>query len=99
MNWKQFLKLDWKKIVVFVILIFIAMFSIGIPFWSYPMCEPGGSCPLIFNFLPSDKIISSNIYLNNGFRIDWIILFFILLLLYLFSCLIVRIYDKVKKKK
>lgn len=98
MKWKEFLKPDWRKIVIFLILIFIVIFLIGIPYWAYPMCEPGGKCPLLFHFTPPNKIISSNIHLLNGFRIDWLTFIVELLIIYILSCLIVWIYGKKFKK-
>jgi hypothetical protein len=98
MSLKEFLKPDWKKILIFFVLIFVTIFLIGIPYWAYPMCESGSKCPLLFHFTPPDKILSSNIHLSNGFRIDFIVLFIELLIIYLISSIIIWIYDKVKKK-
>jgi len=97
MKWKQFLKPDWRKIVIFVILF------ISIPFiFSYfvyvslsEICkEPG---------LPPQPNIPNYCHFSI---LDFMLLFIaklenvILLIIafYLTSCLVVWVYDKVKKK-
>jgi hypothetical protein len=106
MSWKQFLKPDWRKIIITIIILFLTIFYNtrteilpqpktryyqGFPFewWIY---EAGGTVIgyLIFN-IPVELLYSGRIILT-GFIAD--IIFW-----YLLSCLIVWIYDKVKKKK
>jgi Sec-independent protein secretion pathway component TatC len=90
MNLKQFLKPDWRKIAVFVILSIILFIT---P-WPEPGCcdfpyYQGFLLPVYFQggFAGFPKT-----FIPTNFVIDVIIW-------YLLSCLIVWIYDKVKKKK
>lgn len=94
MNWKEFLKPDWRKIVIFVIL-FVMLIIIAnlyppklIPSWLENL-------NIIFYF--PDFFIFEILKLS----ISTVIFLFILDLIYwyLLSCLIVWVYDKVKKKK
>jgi len=81
MSWKQFLKPDWRKIVIFVIGVLIALyFSFNI-FYLLPPCPLNVECGPIPEY---DMIYDFMI----PFAIIW----------YLLSCLIVRIYDKIKKR-
>ena len=85
MNWKQFLKPDWRKISIFV-----ALFAISLLYqYEGPcleICFPTRGLPFPIFWLP-DSIWE--------FALRLIIdLFF----WYFISCLIAWIYDKVKKK-
>jgi len=81
MNWKQFLKPDWRKIVLTILLMILpTIFIKGITSILHS-CPVGTiNCPPLF---------------------DWesfVVMFTIsLIITYLLSCLIVWIYDKVKK--
>jgi hypothetical protein len=88
MDWKQFLKPDWKKILLTVILFLIstryvsflgldAPYYIGFPINVYYMA----GWPM-----------STKGFFYLGIVID-------LIFYYLISCLIVWIYDKVRKKR
>jgi hypothetical protein len=82
MNIKQFLKPNWKKIVIFVtISIIFSLIDYGI---SGELIIPIIGLPLPF-------------YIN--YNITYPFLIIDLIVWYFISCLIVWIYDKVKKKK
>jgi hypothetical protein len=86
MNWKEFLKPDWRKIVLTVILMFIPL-----PMYVDTFCScysPPCQCPKKIMFYP--LLLSLGIGLLT-LPID-------LVISYLLSCLIVWIYDKRKKK-
>ncbi len=98
MKWKQFLKPDWRKIVIFVVLsvIFLYLFNNAVtigelyyPVKGFPVpyyySRSGGmlSSGVLVDYIPSFNLL--NFILNITF---W----------YLISCLIVWVYDKVKKK-
>ncbi|MDI6826077.1 MAG: hypothetical protein QMD36_02685 [Candidatus Aenigmarchaeota archaeon] len=106
MNWKEFLKPDWRKILVFVISIIMGIvvthpliypeYSYSFPFLPLPFetveiravpCPPGAHerIPGVIPDCMESVIILQNILLN-------------LVSYYLISCLIVWIYDKVRKK-
>ena len=83
---KQFLKPDWRKIAVFVILFIIPFFIeplwTGFPLGFIPiLCIELGSCVLDYSII------------NYPFLMTDLIIW------YLLSCLIVWIYDKFRKKK
>jgi len=100
MNWKGILKPDWRKIVIFVIL-FILLFFISIFPSSITLPTPVG---VKGGFATVWKSLYSEIFFGYGtiiYRINYmkfpiIINFFVS---YLLSCLIVWIYDKIRKKK
>jgi len=73
---KQFLKSDWRKIVIFIPLSIVFAWEVGIPLRSTIPVGEISNVPLL------DPI---NLVINLIF---W----------YLFSCLIIWIYDKLKKK-
>lgn len=98
MNWKQFLKPDWKKIVVFIL--FFSLISYISPFlhdYIFPCVYVGpDSCMGEFYGLP----LIFGVRLLAVFRLDNIIFLITdLIFWYLLSCLIVWIYDKFIKKK
>ena len=95
MNWKQFLKPDRKKIIVFFVFVFIILLYLlfgpifpivgdvllSIPLFSL-MCPVFGSSNSIFCLI-------QNILVIIIIPLYW----------YLLSCLIVWLYDKVRKKE
>jgi len=102
MNWKQFLKPDWRKIVLTIILFvwfFFGLFVVGGEgdinpvFGIIGLIGMFASLPfvLIMFYLPIEDILG---------EWGWQILYFVLIGIYgyLLSCLIVWIYKKVKKK-
>ena len=102
MNVKKFLKPNWKKIVLSIIIPIQATLIGGLianfPSYSEVGYNIGSNYFLIF-MLP--------VLLSRVFSIPWepiiswqvlIIIFSLLLYWYILSCLIVWIYDKVKKK-
>ena len=96
MNWKEFLKPDWKKIVIFVILFILFSFLMNNPFYI----EDKGF-PLVYldfavygpSLLASGTLID---YRGPIFSIMNLVVDFIFW--YLLSCLIIWVYNKVKKK-
>ncbi len=114
MNWKKFLKPDWRKIVITII--FILIFPL--PYWNGTFCEqcweePCPPCPdTNFNpaligwyftwrgsFYGSRRIIGwHNQALNVLEGILMKLLIIGLPISYFFSCLMAWVYDKVKKK-
>jgi hypothetical protein len=122
---KQFLKLDWRKIVIFVILsafIYLTYFAIG----KLDLYQPENTyLAIIFDiiFLLPNFILTSILFLitlfyantmtptefglfkiSNTYKIissafsitGWIL---VIIYWYILSCLIVWVYEKVKKKK
>jgi len=105
MNWKQFLKPDWKKIVIFVVLIFIGvyfgfLFNIAV---SAAIPKDRAYCIDL-----QAETLNSNIFtyilipfttLLYGTICEKITLILINLpYLYLISCLIIWIYYKIKNE-
>ena len=93
MNWKKFLKPDWRKIVIFVILMII---PIPIPLYASCKCFPAPcNCPTELMFYPIIIMI-----LLGAISISSLLLLLVdMIVSYLLSCLIVWIYDKIKVKK
>jgi hypothetical protein len=97
---KQFLKPDWRKIVVFVILFLV----LPLP-WKTNICHifsiilPSGYSCIEWSIQPFVGFASILIIIFGLFTFDDLMLLIILLLIsYLLSCLIILIYNKVKKK-
>ena len=90
MNWKEFLKPDWKKIVGVVIL--SALIPIPV---SSCFCA-GWDCICVIGQSLINILITSPHQLLYGYYFPFIII--LILFYYLLSCLIVWIYDKVRKK-
>lgn len=90
MNWKEFLRLDWRKIVIFVIFVIL---SVIVPFRSIlgSWVDTGP----IFNY---ESIVCGEEPFSCSPQIFLPYMIFNLVFYYLLSCLIVWIYDKVKKK-
>ena len=94
MNFKQFLKPDWRKILIFVI--FFAL--------SYLRKSAGTIPALGYLFLYHGfPFYYFSIWLNFNvvwkIKILWVGLLIDVVFWYLFSCFIIWIYDKVKKKE
>jgi hypothetical protein len=93
MTLKQFLKPDWRKIVIFVIILALVVIIIPLMNSGFGRYTVIVGFPLIFyeeTFWPSEMEKTNFLVLN--FIIDIIVL-------YIFSCLIIWIYDKSRKKK
>lgn len=91
MNWKEFFKPDWKKTAVFVIILILLFKSIeDFISNSTMLCWIPEGCP------PSPvegKVRLFGVYIDSTIlRIAFYISFYIL------SCLIIWIYNKVRKK-
>jgi hypothetical protein len=112
MNWKKFLKPDWRKIVILIIISII--FSLSSAFFAciteYGLYEMKKNSACGLSNVPS-LALSSYLYFIpvggwketdcfgsgcSGYAFN--ILFLIGVSIYLLSCLIIWIYDKVKKK-
>ena len=85
MNLKEFLKPDWRKIVITFILSFIGIYTLWIPGWHHE--EPTRS---IIVFL---SLIFGFPYITSYYHI------LIIIYNYLLSCFIVWIYDRFRKGK
>jgi len=93
MTIKQFLKPDWRKIIVFVILLIFVVIIIPIMNSGFGRYTSSVGFPLVFyeeTFWP--KEMEKTNFIISNFIIDIIVL-------YIISSLIIWIYDKVKKKK
>jgi len=98
MSLKQFLKPNWRKIIIFVIL--FAIIPLPARFCKDPpsCIDPSGCCWI---FIPFGNLLSLSIILSVGVGGDLITIIFMLITIiisYLLSCIIVWIYYKVKKK-
>jgi hypothetical protein len=99
---KEFLKPEWRKMVLTIIFLLFAIF--GSPFIPLSVELPGRSVPVfaiillwpsfIFTCIPTKGGVICRLY---GIEI-YIGYFITILYLYFLSCLIVWIYNKVKKK-
>lgn len=104
MNWKQFLKPDWKKIILSIILLIIGLVTYFTP--SLRIVSISISFPiLIGNYIGGPQIVSLLNIAKETKSIFLLLLILIILLLvlliywYLISCLIVWIYEKIRGKK
>jgi hypothetical protein len=95
MNWKKFLKPDRRKIVVFVVFIILPVlwiFNQNIPTYIF-LYIPFSLCTIFPGCVIGDGELPR---INNElFILSFIITYIVW---YLFSCLIVWIYDKVNRK-
>jgi len=109
-KWKQFLKPDWRKTVVFIVLFFISSVLSLKEIKGLPciLADMPFACPEVFSvFFPFPVWISidrnfsaiPNILYNlRNSSTNWFNLIADIIIWYLLSCLIVWIYDKRKKK-
>lgn len=100
MNWKEFLKPNGRKIIVFVILILICFFSLsflvlvdlfgmgGVS--PYLMAWVIVNWPLVLGSLVTGKVIVGLLPIFIIMDIFWF---------YSLSCIIIWLYDKIKKVK
>lgn len=90
MNWKEFLKPGRKKIVIVFIFAFFNLFFLFYSFFEY-------SSTIIFNFLNIPALILKlPLYFIEFGMLAW---FLDIIYWYLLSCLIIWVYDMVKKKQ
>lgn len=94
MNWKQLLKPEWRKIVITVLIVLI------LGFLSPPIqyCAGGGSSFPIFWFPFYFYTISHTDVFYSSCTENLMPAYLSVIYWYLLSCLIVWIYEKVKKK-
>jgi membrane protein implicated in regulation of membrane protease activity len=86
MNWKQFLKPDWRKMVLFVILLILSLL------YEWPCTRSSVCRGLIFSY-------ATKFFLSDNYDILWVQFVLNIVIWYLLSCLIVWIYDKFRKRK
>jgi len=91
MNLKQFLKPDWRKIMVFICVILISAFGIyrRVYHWILRYCLVAFDPEICSN--PRLKALERTLDIS----LKWSPA---ILIFYLFSCLLIWIYDKLKKK-
>lgn len=99
MDWKKFLKPDWKKILIFLLIIFIATIAFRPSFvgdiytetyyFLYSITHEQMRCDTLW--APHDCVM------HFSFSINYLNLAFNLISLYLISCLIIFGYNKYKK--
>ena len=95
MTIKQFLKPDWRKTVIFVVLFVIGFITFLISSsFGIRVIPDSATEVLIAIFLPIIFITQSLGSSNIEFILSLAIIYW-----YILSCFIVWIYDKVKKKK
>jgi len=99
---KQFLKPDWRKILIFAVFLFIA-FAGSIQSWVFRGKDAGEPKPLFFDLLKPIPfwpiwvlLILPLTFIKGYFGLFWVIQ---LIYFYLFSCLIIFIWDKLTKKR
>jgi ribose/xylose/arabinose/galactoside ABC-type transport system permease subunit len=101
MKIKQFLKPDWRKIVIFALLtLFSFLITYGTTFLIYrgfPLPYSFKMCEYPIYSLPCKNCPNDLTCFGEEFHL--LFLSFDIIVFYLLSCLIVWIYDKVKKKK
>jgi predicted neutral ceramidase superfamily lipid hydrolase len=101
MDWKQFLKPDWRKIVLTIVIFFIPM-GLGFLIVLEGFAKEAGQEFLPFYIL---RIIIILLLILSPFSIILGFLPYVLkellnlIFWYLLSCLIVWVYDKYKKQK
>jgi hypothetical protein len=95
MDWKEFLKPDWTKVVVFVILIFITS---SIP----DLFIEGTDMRISYGFPFSFFIFGGRLELSPGqsipFYFHYEAIIENIIIWYLLSCFIVWVFDKAKKR-
>jgi hypothetical protein len=99
MNWKKFLKQDWRKIVIFVVILFFSLIL-------FIFLNLTGGLPPTDEQIAQRNLISSILMIINwplniigeNSIINLILLVLDFVWIYLLSCLIVWIYDKLKKR-
>jgi hypothetical protein len=111
---KQFLKPDWRKIVIFVIILIIGFLIPILPAYCdispfAGMCAPGTTCNFksiglmkisdLFKDYGARNYCGIITYDNNVFYQSIVFIVIDMIFYYLLSCFIVWIYDKFRKKK
>ena len=100
MTLKQFLKPDWRKIVVFLIIIFIILMFVGIPIYGETQCMIGAyptECPVYISVVSINDFLECKEFGKCGqfFAYEYFILE--LVISYLLSCLIIWFYERFRK--
>ena len=97
---KQFLKSDWRKVIIFLIIylffpypVFIHMEFIGSAWYFIPF-----TAPLMFEASILNILSGLDLYSPLDYFMFFMGLFFPIIV-YFLSCLIIFTYDKLKKKK
>jgi hypothetical protein len=100
MNWKEFLKPDLRKVAIFLIIFFLLPVPLYVgctPCHAFCIfCFPHWEFISLFSFLTN---IIENEYYHYYLQVFAIFIYILeLITFYSISCLIVWIYEKVKKK-
>jgi len=96
MSWKEFLKLDWRKVLIFVIISMLSILLIE-PQRGCCSCCPKWATICIAMCCPCYNFIVWPYFGVKG-TMDIFGIFVSVVYWYLISCLIVWVYDKVKKR-
>ncbi len=101
MTLKQFLKPDWRKIVLEILMFLILLVYISPCFDECCLESPLLNCPCLN--CPFYACFSPMLDIEYVFKVPFfnflpIFLVVMIIVLYILSCLMVWIYDKVKKK-
>jgi len=107
MSWKEFLKPDWRKIVVLILLLIIFTVPVRTMSQSYPKYVSIHGLPFEYLEVGHDYTIESffgitYIGISSNYMLSYFALaFFILdiILWYIISCFIFWIYGKIREKK
>ena len=90
MNWKQFLKPDWRKTLLFILILFAIVFLLPVSTYAGPCALPPSNCP--------NQLSISDIVKIYGLSEALMFLILGAVFSYIISCLIVWIYGKIRKK-
>jgi hypothetical protein len=113
MNWKQFLKPNWRKIVIFFAILFLELMALLMfyPYeWAstatyYQTCCKSGLPEEIIKSCMRDNITAEELCITLKDKVerqalqDDVVLVINLAVVYLLSCLIIWFYDNRKKRK
>lgn len=95
MDWKEFFRPTWKKIVIFIILTIV--FSVVN---TERNCKVfGGVCPKSYGFPFAVYSLSGAVGEPINYQLNYISIILNIIIWYLVSCLILWIYGKIKSKK
>jgi hypothetical protein len=99
MNWKEFLKRDPKKMIIVTILGYFS-YLYGLDFCYMPPCPEGMGCVQVCGYRANPFLWGPGfIFFGHGEAKLISLIILGIIYWYLISCLIVWIYDRLKKKK
>jgi len=93
MNFKQFLKPDWRKVVIFFVVSFLLTFFLGV---ESPVTPLDISITKIG--FPVLLLTIKETLLGKTYKWNFVNLIINIVVWYLLSCLIIWVYDKIKKR-